>query len=513
MTEQVAEVKESRWRFDLQSGLYISIFLFLAGSVIYSEFLKERWSQVSRLMGADTTAQFALPTFAADGKGYSEDTQELLKILSFLKAREPEVSYSQRILDWQMRADLATELLELPLTEKDYRETLISQVYSLVNLSETRNLRSRRQMIEAIEKHRNHPIEDVRKLVLIGDVGIGVIDYLKIEDAAADPALERTRLLLETFPEDEAVCVFLDGQANILAARRRYDVAINLLEQMLASLKAPKTDRLKSIAAELPDKILMFEVRFDEAIERLRDNEPGADEFLLDCLAKLASHPQAGKAALEQIRDGAVYYEQLGKTRNARDIYQLLERKMSQNKDPLVAQTAQRTATQGYARLDSLGKPLPLLGQLPDGKPINGDSLRGQIVVVYFWSNQSAEAALQTAQELDKLLKNYGNDRVCLLGIGTEDCSAEQAESVFKRLPEWHLQLEDHRQVVDRLEQELGIAEPPYVAVLDKQGKLCAVNVSPPQLKKQLDSMLGRRPEGSPFFRNSGRPSAEPRNR
>ncbi|MFO0454893.1 MAG: TlpA family protein disulfide reductase, partial [Planctomycetota bacterium] len=332
-------------------------------------------------------------------------------------------------------------------------------------------------------------------------------------DAAAAPALERTRLLLETFPEDEAVCVFLDGQANILAARRRYDVAINLLEQMLDSLKETKSEKLKSVAAELPDKILMFEVRFDEAIERLRGNEPGADEFLLDCLAKLASHPQAGKAALDQIRDGAIYYEQLGKVRNARDIYQLLERKMSQNKDPIVAQTAQQTATLGYARLDSLGKPLPLLGQLPDGKQINGDSLRGQIVVVYFWSNQSAQAAFQTAQELDKLLKSYGSDRVCLLGIGTEDCSVEQAESVFKRLPEWHLQLEDHQQVVDRLEKELGIAEPPYVAVLDKQGKLCAVNVSPPQLKKQLDSMLGRRSEGSPFFRNSGRPSAEPRNR
>jgi len=134
-------------------------------------------------------------------------------------------------------------------------------------------------------------------------------------------------------------------------------------------------------------------------------------------------------------------------------------------------------------------------------------------VVVHFWSNQSAEAALQTAQELDKLLKSYGNDRVCLLGIGTEDCSAEQTKSVFKRLPEWHLQLEDHQQVVDRLEKELGIAEPPYVAVLDKQGKLCAVNISPPQLKKQLDSMLGRRSEAAPFFRNSGRPSAEPRNR
>jgi peroxiredoxin len=186
---------------------------------------------------------------------------------------------------------------------------------------------------------------------------------------------------------------------------------------------------------------------------------------------------------------------------------------MSQNKDPLVAQTAQRTATLGYARIDSLGKPLSLLGQLPDGQPVNSDTLQGQIVVVYFWSNQSAQAAYQTAQELDKLLKGYSNDRVCLLGIGTEDCSTQQAESVFKRLPEWHLQLDDHQQVVDRLEKELGIAEAPYVAVLDKQGKLCAVNVSPPQLKKQLDTLLGRRAEGSPFFRNSGRPPGEPRNR
>lgn len=513
MAEQVAVIKGSRWRFDLQSWLYLSIFLFLAGSIVYSEFLKDHLSKVSQLVGADSTPQFALPAFASDGKGYSEDTQELLKIMSFLKAREPEVSYSQRILDWQMRVDVAGELLELPLTEEDYQDTLISQVYSLVNLSETRNLRSRGQLIEAIEKYRNHPIEDVRKLVMIGDVGIGVIDYLKIPDATSEPALERTRLLLETFPQDEAVCVFLDGQANILAARRCYDVAINMLEQMQETLKTPQTERLKSIAAEVPDKILLFEVRFDEAIERLRENEPGADAFLLDCLDKLASHPRAGKSALNQIRDGAIYYEQLGRFQNARDIYQLLERKMSQNKDPLVAQIAAQTATLGYARIESLGKPLPLLGQLPDGKLVNGDSLRGQIVVVYFWSNQSAEAAYQTAQELDKVLRSYSNDRVCLLGIGTEACTAEQTEAVFKRLPEWHLQLDDHQEVVDRMEQELGIAEPPYVAVLDKQGKLCAVNVSPVQLKKQLDTMLGRRSEGAPFFRNSGRPPAAPRNR
>jgi hypothetical protein len=70
--------------------------------IIYSEFLKDQWGKVSQLVGANATPQFALPTFASDGKGYSEDTQELLKIMSFLKAREPEVSYSQRILDWQM---------------------------------------------------------------------------------------------------------------------------------------------------------------------------------------------------------------------------------------------------------------------------------------------------------------------------------------------------------------------------------------------------------------------------
>jgi hypothetical protein len=178
---------------------------------------------------------------------------------------------------------VASELLALPLTEKDYQDTLISQVYSLVNLSETRNLQSRGQLIEAIEKYRNHPLEDVRKLVMLGDVGIGVIDYLKIPDAAAEPALERTRLLLNRFRKMKQSVSFSDGQANILAARRCYDVAINLLEQMQESLKAPKTERLKSIAAALPDKILLFEVRFDEAIERLRDNEQGADEFLLDC--------------------------------------------------------------------------------------------------------------------------------------------------------------------------------------------------------------------------------------
>jgi hypothetical protein len=106
--------------------------------------------------------------------------------------------------------------------------------------------------------------------------------------------------------------------------------------------------------------------------------------------------------------------------------------------------------------------------------------------------------------ELNAIVRNYRDAGVVFLGIGVDSDTTAQAEAIFKKVPNWHLQMAEHLGTVGKLEVELGIPKAPYVTILDKEGKVCAINVSPLQLKNQLDGLLGRRPERVPFQRNSG---------
>lgn len=479
--------------FDLQTVCYLLVFLGLVGSIAWFEWFGGSWQQVQLLFDSQPSNQFRLPEFSSDRVAYSTDTLSQLEQLERLEAREPEVSYAQRIMDWEERVGLADRLLEGQLTEVDYHDTLVSKLYSLVNLTETRNLRSREMMLAAIDQYREHPDDEVRKLVQIGNVEIGFIDCLKTPDASAEPALQRTDELLASFPNDEAVGQFLDSQALMLVTRKKHELAIDLLRRMRETFKDSNSLALTNLAAAIPDRILFVEIRFDEALERMQTNKEGADAFFLDCLAKLAANPQAGPQAFRQILDAAQFYEQTGRFLNAKDIYQLLDREMARNRDPLIARSAKEAAERGLARMDSLGREVQVAGTLPDGKAVDSDSLRGQFVVLYFWRGQMPAESYQSALELNAVVRNYRDAGVVFLGIGADSDTPAQAEATFKKVPAWHLQLAEHLAAVGKLEVDLGIPKAPYVTILDKEGKVCAINVSPLQLKPQLDRLLRRR--------------------
>lgn len=508
MAEGANSGKKSR-RVDLQTCLYLLVFVALIGSIVWFEGLGGSWQPVNQLFAGESSTDYQLPEFAASREGYAEPVRIQLEQLEQLELREPEVSYAQRIMDWEERVKLADKLLGTQLTAEDYHDTLVSKVYSLVNLTETRNLRSREMMLSAIEEYRDHPDDDVRKLVLIGDVEIGFIDCLKTPDASAEPALERTAELLAAFPGDEMVGRFLDGQAGILVGRKKYEAAVQLLQKMRASFAEASNLYLTNLAAAIPDRILFIEIRFDEALERMQTNKEGADAFFLDCLAKLAGNPAAGPLAFRQVLDSAQFYEQTGRFLNARDIYQLLQRKMSQNSDPLIARSAREAAERGLSRMDSLGQAVALSGTLPDGEQISPESLQGKFVVVYFWRSQLPEESYQAALELNAVARNYRELGVVFLGLGVDADSAEQAEATFQKVPNWNLRLEQHLERMQEFEVSLGVPKAPYVAILDQQGKVCAINVSPLQLRTQLDGLLGRRPERVPFQRSLGGPSSD----
>lgn len=504
MAEGTTAGKKTGRRIDPHTWIYLLVFLGLLGSVAWFEWFDGKLEQVNQLFAGELVEEYPLPDFSADREGYAAETREQLERLDRLEAREPEVSYAQRIMDWEERVTLVEQLHQNSLTAEDYRDSLISKLYSLVNLTETRNLRSREMMLKAIEDYRHHPYDEARKLVLIGDVEIGFIDCLKTPEASAEPALERTDELLRAFPQDETVATFLDGQAVMLVSRKKHDVAAEVLRRMYESFHDSTVPGVAELAKLIPDRIRFVEIRFDEALERMRSSQEGADAFFLDCLAKLAADPTAGPLALRQLLEAATYYEQTGRFLNAQDVYQLLDRKMSGNQDPLIASSAKEAAKRGVARMESLGREVPLRGYLPDGREVTSESLRGKFVVLYFWWEQMPEESCQVAIELNSVVRNYRDSGVVFFGIGADADTPQQAEATFNKVPNWHLQLDQHLATVGRWEQELGIPRAPYVTVLDKEGKISAINVAAPQLKSQLDQLLGRRPSRVPFPRSSG---------
>lgn len=492
MNDSVRRAGLARLFGNVYAWIYAAVLLALVGTICFFEFWDGDFAKFLSQIGLRSAPRYVLPAMAASREEYLAAVTVGLDRMDVLEEREPVVSYPQKVMDYEERVRLADQVLEHALTESDYHDTLVSKMESLVKLAETRNLQSREMLLTAIKAYQAHPDSAVRKLVMLGAADLAFIDFLKTPGGEISPALAAARALLADFPNDEEVARFLDAQSTLLVNRQRYDAAIDLLKTLQIAYHDNANLSIKTMAETLADRIFFVEIRFDQVVERMRNQRPGAQEIFLEALAKIASNPNAGMMSFTEVARAAYFYEQVGRIDNARDIYGLLERKMAFNSDRRIAEAARDSARRGLKRLDSLGRNVDLQGTKPDGTKISLAELRDQIVVLYFWRGIHSQASFQTAVELNETMRLYKDSPVVFLGIAADNDSDEQAMVTFNKIPNWQFKLADHLATVQKLEQDLGIPNGPYVTILDRQGNICAINVTPPQLKGLLDNLLTR---------------------
>src|SRR5262249_34612123 len=124
-------------------------------------------------------------------------------------------------------------------------------------------------------------------------------------------------------------------------------------------------------------------------------------------------------------------YELLGKDTEAKNWYKQLAEKFAGKPQAAKAAGAQK-------RIDSGGRPLHLAGPLAsDGKPFDIASLKGQVVIVYYWASWNSQAPGDFLK-LKQILDGPGKPGASLVTVNLDN-ELKEAAAQLASAPGTHL--------------------------------------------------------------------------
>ncbi len=192
------------------------------------------------------------------------------------------------------------------------------------------------------------------------------------------------------------------------------------------------------------------------------------------------AHPQADDTpdALLQL---AMVTELNGKPKEARQWYEVLAANYR------TAAPAKR-AVGALRRLDLVGKPLNLTGNVLGGGTLDSQKYAGKVVLVIFWTTW-CEPCTEDIPQILALYQQYRQNGFEVIGVNV-DGPNEPIQQYIERykLPWPHVHEEGGLE--GRPAVEFGIINVPTMILCGKDGKVATVSASVEDLKKQIPELL-----------------------
>lgn len=125
-------------------------------------------------------------------------------------------------------------------------------------------------------------------------------------------------------------------------------------------------------------------------------------------------------------------------------------------------------------RLSFLGKPIPLEGKTPDGRPLSIADLKGRVVLVYFVASWSPPS-IAGMEEINYLRSLFPESRVAVIGVSL-DQTPESLKATLSRASGKWLWIHEPRGWESPMIRNLGLNALPLLWIVDAKGNLRTVN-------------------------------------
>jgi thiol-disulfide isomerase/thioredoxin len=139
-------------------------------------------------------------------------------------------------------------------------------------------------------------------------------------------------------------------------------------------------------------------------------------------------------------------------------------------------------------RLEAVGRSISLRGKSLDGKAVDLDRYRGNVVLIHYWATW-CEPCKDDLQTLKKLYASYGRRGFGLIGINLDSDSRTAQEFARSQQLSWP-QLYEPGGLDGRLANELGILTLPTMLLVDKSGRVVRRNVHAGELDEEIARLL-----------------------
>jgi len=139
-------------------------------------------------------------------------------------------------------------------------------------------------------------------------------------------------------------------------------------------------------------------------------------------------------------------------------------------------------------RLEYVGQVLTLAGRSLDGKSLDLAALRGNVVVIHYWST-SCEPCKEDMARLRDLQAKYAKQKLAILGVNLD--SQVRAPQDYLRSARFNWpQLHEPGGPEGRLATELGVFTLPMMLLVDKDGRLVNGNLHVGELDGELAKLF-----------------------
>lgn len=315
---------------------------------------------------------------------------------------------------------------------------------------------------------------------------------------------------LETLDHETAKATTPEEQSRSVGRRA------DLLDQIAAAAKTPEdrsmwlrqladmisaavqsgtcsdgADRLKTLFEKVQksdaDKTLAGYVKFRQltAAYVLSMQAPKADyskiqaEWLKTLEQYIGDYPAAADAA-EAMLQLAISQEFVGQEDDARKWYVRISKEFPDS-------SAAKKAAGAQTRLDSVGRPIALTGQSPQGSVVDLARYRGKVVLVQYWATWCGPAKADMAT-LKDLRNRYGHS-FTVIGVSLDN-NVKDLNAYLSENPLPWPQIYEEGGLDSRPANVFGILTVPTMVLIDQQGKVVSRNIAIADVEAEVKKLL-----------------------
>jgi thiol-disulfide isomerase/thioredoxin len=197
----------------------------------------------------------------------------------------------------------------------------------------------------------------------------------------------------------------------------------------------------------------------------------------LTCLTGLFAHPDAAEAMLRL----AILLDYPGKEAEASVWFNRISKEFPQSDLAPKAKGA-------VARLDSIGKTIPLRAKTLDGRTFDLAAAKDRVVLIHYWATW-AEPCVQDLDAIKALVAKYGKDGFYPVGVNLDGDAKAAAALVRTKSIAWPQLFEDGG-LDSRLATEMGVLTLPLMILVGKDGKVISRNIHAGEMDAELKKLL-----------------------
>jgi thiol-disulfide isomerase/thioredoxin len=150
-----------------------------------------------------------------------------------------------------------------------------------------------------------------------------------------------------------------------------------------------------------------------------------------------------------------------------------------------------------------VGKPMPITGTTHDGKNFDTEPWRGKIVLVVFWATWCGPCR-EAMPEIKAIYEHYHADGLEVLGVSKDDDKEALATYIEEQELAWPNLFDTDASDSEKhpISEKYGVHGIPTTFLLDRQGKVIAMDLHGQQLADKIEGLLEEKASES-------KPSAE----